>query len=73
MKKSNKSKVLLAGITAALLGVSTFSAVAAESAASIAQKGLAALAKGVYSTGPNGEKATAASSLTFTQIGRAHV
>jgi ribose transport system substrate-binding protein len=66
MKASIKSKVVLAGLTAALLGVSTLSAVAADSAASIAQKGLAELAKGVYSTGPNGEKAAAASSLTFT-------
>ena len=66
MKKSNKSKVLLAGLTAALLGVSTISASSAETAAAVAQKGLAALAKGVYSTGPNGEKAAAASSLTFT-------
>ena len=39
MKKSNKSKVLLAGLTAALLGVSTFSATGAESAKSITQKG----------------------------------
>ncbi|NCW93375.1 MAG: sugar ABC transporter substrate-binding protein, partial [Actinobacteria bacterium] len=43
------------------------SATGAESAASIAKAGLAELAKGVYSTGPNGEQATAASSLTFTQ------
>lgn len=56
MKASIKSKVVLAGLTAALLGASTLSAVGAESAASIAQKGLAELAKGVYSTGPNGEK-----------------
>jgi ribose transport system substrate-binding protein len=66
MKASIKSKIVLAGLTAALLGASTLSAVGAESAASVAQKGLAALAKGVYSTGPNGEKAAAASSLKFT-------
>jgi len=66
MKVSIKSKVVLAGLTAALLGASTLSAVAAESAASVAQKGLAELAKGVYSTGPNGETAAAASSLKFT-------
>ena len=66
MKASIKSKVVLAGLTAALLGASTLSAAGADSAASIAQKGLAELAKGVYSTGPNGEKAAAASSLKFT-------
>jgi len=66
MKVSIKSKVVLAGLTAALLGASTLSAVAADSAASIAKKGLAELAKGVYSTGPNGETAAAASSLKFT-------
>jgi ribose transport system substrate-binding protein len=66
MKASIKSKVVLAALTAALLGASTLSAVAADSAASVAQKGLAELAKGVYSTGPNGEKAAAASSLKFT-------
>ena len=66
MKASNKSKVVLAALTAALLGVSTISAVGAESAASIAKKGLAELAKGVYSTGPNGETAAPAASLTFT-------
>ena len=66
MKVSIKSKVVLAGLTAALLGASTLSAVAADSAATVAQKGLAELAKGVYSTGPNGETAAAASSLKFT-------
>ena len=66
MKASNKSKVVLAALTAALLGVSTISAVGAESAVSIAKKGLAELAKGVYSTGPNGETAAPAASLTFT-------
>lgn len=55
-EKGNKSKVMLAGLTAALLGVSTLSSSAADSAAAVAQKGLADLAKGVYSTGPNGEK-----------------
>ena len=45
MKASIKSKIVLAGLTAALLGASTLSAVGAESAASVAQKGLAELAK----------------------------
>jgi len=45
MKASIKSKVVLAALTAALLGASTLSAVGAESAASVAQKGLAELAK----------------------------
>ena len=66
MKASIKTKVVLAALTAALLGASTLSATGAESAATVAQKGLAELAKGVYSTGPNGEKAAAASSLKFT-------
>jgi len=67
MKTKISSKVVLSALTAALLGVSTMSATGAESAAAIAKAGLAELAKGVYSTGPNGEKATAASSLTFTK------
>lgn len=67
MKTRLSSKVVLSALTAALLGLSTMSATGAESAASIAKAGLAELAKGVYSTGPNGEQATAASSLTFTQ------
>lgn len=67
MKTRLSSKVVLSALTAALLGLSTMSATGAESAASIAKAGLAELAKGVYSTGPNGEQATAASSLTFTK------
>ncbi len=67
MKAKLSTKVVLSGITAALLGLSTMSAVAADSAATIAKNGLAELAKGVYSTGPNGEKAAAASSLTFSK------
>ena len=67
MKTRLSSKVVLSALTAALLGLSTMSATGAESAASIAKAGLAELAKGVYSTGPNGEQAAAASSLTFTK------
>jgi len=68
MKATNKARMAIVAVTAAtLLGATTVSAPAAETAAQIARTGLAELAKGVYSTGPNGEKATAASSLTFTK------
>lgn len=58
---------IVAVTAATLLGATALSAPAAETAAQIARTGLAELAKGVYSTGPNGEKAAAASSLTFTK------
>ena len=68
MKVTNKARMAIVAVTAAtLLGATALSAPAAETAAQIARTGLAELAKGVYSTGPNGEKAAAASSLTFTK------
>jgi ribose transport system substrate-binding protein len=67
MKSIQKTRIVVTVLTATLaLGGTAVSASAGQTAAQIANAGLKELASKVYATGPNGEKASAASSLTFT-------
>lgn len=67
MKAIHKTSIVVGVLAATFaLGATTVSAYAGQTAAQIANAGLKELASKVYATGPNGEKAAAASSLTFT-------